>query len=108
MFRSSLHLDNLKSPSRSNNNSTQSLCDKTNYPVNSKYYVDKYTVGYRSDMSCPIAGNPTYLSYTKIQPKLNNLSIPFSTLKKEISGGSLPSEFLNNWYNTKYPQNPLH
>jgi hypothetical protein len=108
MYRSSLYVDKPQTPSRTDSSNNQSLCSKTKYPVNSKYYVDKYVVGYRSDMSCPIAGNPTYLSYQKVQPKINNLSIPFKTLKKEISGGSLPSDFLNNWYQTTYPKNPLH
>jgi hypothetical protein len=43
-----------------------------------------------------------------LSDKIKNLSIPFKTLKKEISGGSLPSYFLNNWYQTTYPKNPLH
>lgn len=107
MFRSSLKYDLPKTPSRNDISNNQSQCNNTKAFVNSKFLIDKYTVGFRSDMSCPIAGNPTYLSYQKIQPKIDNMSIPYRNLKKQISGGSLPSEYLNNWYNNSYPNNPL-
>jgi len=107
MFRTSLKYDKQRTPSRNDISNNQSNCNNTKAFVNSKYLIDKYTVGYRSDMSCPIAGNPTYLSYRQIQPKIDNISIPYKSLKNQISGGSLPSDFLNNWYNSSYPSNPL-